>query len=234
MGHPTPTLPTRIGAHLGLAYEIWLPDSEPPWPGIVILHGAGSRKENHADFSRLAAANGWAALAFDARGHGSSDGALSGTATAEVMLMVDLLATTEGVDQRRVALRGSSMGGYLALHAATSPGVAGVIAICPAAESQLLRGLRRGEYEMRVEREPLEAWLASHDVRAAVERIGAKPLLIMHARGDDSIPWTQSEELYARAADPRKLIVVPGGDHRSLQHDAEVQVSALRWLDQQL
>ena len=70
--------PDREDRHDGLAYALWLPDRmgavdtrgeasrpvpEPPWPGIVVLHGAGSRKENHADFRRLAAANGWAGTA---------------------------------------------------------------------------------------------------------------------------------------------------------------------------
>ena len=61
----------------------------PPWPGIVICHGAGSRKENHADFARLAAANGWAALAFDARGHGASEGEMTPDAVEDVIAMAE-------------------------------------------------------------------------------------------------------------------------------------------------
>ena len=39
----------------------------------------------------------------------------------------------------------------------------------------------------------------------------------------------------ARAApEPRKLILVPGGDHRSLQHDPELQSVALRWMEKRL
>ena len=43
----------------------------------------------------------------------------------------------------RVALRGSSMGGFCAIHAAALDGdVDAVVAICPAPEDFLLRGLR--------------------------------------------------------------------------------------------
>ena len=87
---------------------------------------------------------------------------------------------------------------------------------------------------MRADADSLDAWLAEHDVRDAVELMGAKPLLLIHARGDETIPYTWSEELYEHAAEPRKLIVLPGGHHRSAQHDAELHGVALRWLERGL
>jgi alpha-beta hydrolase superfamily lysophospholipase len=236
---PTHRGASEEGVHRGLAYLLWLPDPEvspPPWPGVVILHGAGSRKENHADFARLASSAGWAALSFDARGHGSSEGGMSPAAVADVLRMVRFLAATEGIDHTRIALRGSSMGGFLAIHtAAISDEIAGVIAICPANEQGLLRGLRQETLEMRVEdRGALEAWLGEHNVRDATEEIGPRPLILLHAEGDQSIPLNLSEEIYERALGPRKLIKVPGGSHRSVQHDEELQTTALRWLERQI
>jgi uncharacterized protein len=239
MSVPTHREATRKGTHRGLAYLLWLPDAAkapPPWPGVVILHGAGSRKENHADFARLASSAGWAALSFDGRGHGASEGGMSPAAIGDVLRMARFLAATEGVDGSRLALRGSSMGGFLAIHvAAISDEIAGVIAICPAGEDQLRRGLRREELEMRVEdRDELESWLAASEIGDAVEAIAPRPLILLHAEGDDSIPIGNSEELYERALGPRKLIKVPGGSHRSVQHDEELQATALRWLERQI
>jgi fermentation-respiration switch protein FrsA (DUF1100 family) len=128
------------------------------------------------------------------------------------------------------------MGGFLAIHAAAlSPQVAGVIAICPASEDGLARGLHRDELEMRVE-DPLamEAWLAANDLREAVSRLRDQPLILLHAEGDDQVPSEWSEELYDRAPEPRKLILIPGGDHRSVQHDVELQGVALGWLGKRL
>jgi pimeloyl-ACP methyl ester carboxylesterase len=204
-------------------------------PGVVVLHGAGSRKENHSDFARAASGYGWAALTYDQRGHGATGDLMSPAAVPDAVKMCRLLARTDGVDESRICLRGSSMGGYLAIHAAaTSDSVAGVVAICPAGEEHLLRSLRHDELEMRADAEALEAWLSEHDIREAVELMGPKPLLLIHARGDESIPYTWSEELHARAAEPRKLIVMPGGHHRSVQHDPEVHGIALRWLERAL
>jgi hypothetical protein len=233
---PSPRTATARGVHEGRPYELWLPaEGDGPRPGVVVLHGAGSRKENHADFARAASGYGWAALTFDQRGHGESTDEMSPGAFADVGRMARLLASADGVDPDRICVRGSSMGGFLAIHAAaTTDAIAGAVAICPAAEDGLRRALKRGELEMRADAESLDAWLGEHDVRDAVELMGAKPLMLIHARGDERIPYTWSEELYAHAAEPRKLIVLPGGHHRSAQHDAELHGVALRWLEREL
>jgi alpha-beta hydrolase superfamily lysophospholipase len=221
--------------HDGIAYRIWLPDADPPWPGIVVVHGAGSRKENHADFARLAADFGWATLAYDQRGHGESLGEMSPTAINDAVAMARLLADREGVDADRVCMRGSSMGGFVAIHAAAiSDAIVAVIAICPPGERMMLEGLLSDPLEMRADQSALQPWLEEHDLREAVELMGEKPLILLHARGDEEVPADWSQELFERAAEPRKLVVVPGGHHRSVQHDAELQTVALRWLERNL
>jgi alpha-beta hydrolase superfamily lysophospholipase len=236
MERSLPRRPDREGKEAGLSYALWFPSESPPWPGVVIVHGAGSRKENHADFARLAIANGWAALAFDLPGHGKSEQPMSGTAVDDVIAMARLLRSQEGVDPDRMAVRGSSLGGFLAICAAATSGeIAGVIAICPASEDHLARGLRHGRLEMRIaDPVTLEAWLLAHDTGEAVERIAPRPLILMHAEGDTQIPSHHSEELYERAGEPRKLVIAPGGAHGTVQHDAELQAMALRWLEREL
>ena len=139
---------------------MWLPPTTPPWPGMVIVHGAGSAKENHAYFGRLCAANGWAAVSYDQRGHGESDDEMAPAALADVGRMAALLAAVDGVDGGCVCARGSSMGGWLAIEAAAvDPAIAGVIAICPASEDGLRRGIRAGRFDMRADVRALDAWL---------------------------------------------------------------------------
>jgi alpha-beta hydrolase superfamily lysophospholipase len=224
---PTPE-PPELGESNGLAYALFLPEGEPS-AGIVICHGAGSAKESHFDFGRAARGAGMAALAFDARGHGRSDGEFGPTAFGDVLQMVDVLRN----HTPHVALRGSSMGGFQALHAAalSETPVAAVVAICPAPEDMLLRGLRAERLEFRFDRETLEPWLETLDIRAAVASLaGRTALLFMHARGDESVPYTVSEELFEAAGEPKRLLLVPGGHHRSLQHDGEMQAETVRFI----
>jgi fermentation-respiration switch protein FrsA (DUF1100 family) len=118
--------------------------------------------------------------------------------------------------------------------AAVDPAIAGVSAICPASEDGLRRGIRAGRFDMRADAAALDAWLGEHDLRDAAAQVTPKPLVLLHARGDEQVPSAWSEELYARAGDPRRIVVVPGGHHRSVQHDPELQVTALGWLGRQL
>ncbi len=201
---------------------------------MVILHGAGSRKENHGDFARMCAAGGWAAISYDQRGHGESADEMGPAALGDVAKMARFLASHDRVDPARICVRGSSMGGFWAIHAAaTSKTIAGAITICPAGEPHLRRMLARKKLDFRVSepsRDALAAWLGEHDLREAAELMGPKPLIILHAKGDERIPSDFSEELHARKPEPKKLILLPGGHHRSIQHDQEMQSVALNWL----
>jgi alpha-beta hydrolase superfamily lysophospholipase len=228
MRHPTPT-PPELGSQDGLAYALFLPDGEPD-VGVVILHGAGSAKESHFDFARGCRADGMAALAFDARGHGRSEGSFGPSAFDDVLAMAELLRTYAP----KIALRGSSMGGWQAIHSAAQAdgGASAVVAICPAPDSGLLRFLRSGQRpEFRCDTDACEAWLASLDVCEAAGRLGPETaLLLMHARGDEQVPYTVSERIHEAAKEPKRLLVVPGGHHRSVQHDEELQAVARQFV----
>jgi alpha-beta hydrolase superfamily lysophospholipase len=223
MRYETPAPPAELGEVDGLAYSLWLPEGD-PWAGVVVLHGARSCKESHHDFARAARAAGLSAVCFDQRGHGATGGALDGRVLDDVATVADLLGSVP------LAVRGSSMGGYLAILAATTVAARAVVAICPASADGLWRGLRSGELEFPADVPSLEVFLGEHPLDAAVEQL-AIPLLLLHAEGDEQVPVAHSRELARRSPDPRsELVVVPGGHHRSVQHDAELQGHALRWL----
>jgi pimeloyl-ACP methyl ester carboxylesterase len=229
MRHPTPTAP-ELGMQNGLAYALFLPEDEPD-VGVVILHGAGSAKESHFDFARGCRADGMAALAYDARGHGRSEGEFGPSAFDDALAMADLLRA----HAPRIALRGSSMGGFQAIHAAAQAddgAIRAVVAICPAPEDGLARFLRSGqELHFRCDREACEPWLASLDIYAATAGLGPETaLLLMHARGDEQVPYEISERLHREAKEPKRLLLMPGGHHRSIQHDEELQAVSRRFI----
>jgi alpha-beta hydrolase superfamily lysophospholipase len=230
----TPERPTEIGVHDGLSYSLWLPKTPVPG-GVVILHGAGSCKENHHDFARATLASGLAAIAFDQRGHGESEGALDGRALDDVTSMAALLRSRTGGDRATpVALRGSSMGGYLAIVSAAAANAAAVVAICPAGADGLRRGLASGRFEFEADPPALDAFLAAHDPHDAIAALEV-PVLLLHAEGDEQVPVEHSRELAGSLrSGVSRLITLPGGHHRSIQHDPEMQAVSLRFIERAL
>jgi uncharacterized protein len=213
--------PSELGTRDGLAYALFVPGPATAG-GVVILHGAGSQKENHFDFARALRAAGVAAVAFDQRGHGESEGALGAGALDDVATMAGLLPPGP------VALRGSSMGGFMALVAGARLEAAAVVAICPASADQLDRGLRAREREFRADEDGLRSLLGAADERAAARALGER-LLLLHAEGDERVPIAGSRALH-EAAPGSRLVAAPGGDHRSVQHDGELQALAVRFI----
>ena len=224
-----PPAPPELGQRDGLSYALFTPP-EPAAGGVVILHGAGSQKESHFDFGRVCRERGMAALAFDARGHGESTGSWGPSAVGDVLAMCDVLSP----HAPRIGLRGSSMGGFMAIQAAAvEPSIAAVAAICPAPPDRLARGLASGELnEFRADRDAAVAWLGTLDQeRAAADLSPRTALLLLHARGDEQVPYTVSERLHEAAGEPKRLLLFPGGHHRSLQHDNEVQNVTARFME---
>jgi len=232
----SPLLPAETAALDGLAYTLWLPPApQPPARGgIVVLHGADSCKESHHDFARAAVALGLGAICFDQRGHGESGGELGAGVLQDVAAMAARLREALGDPDAPLAVRGSSMGGYLTILAAPVVAARAVVAICPASAEGLRRGLAESRFSFAADRPALEAFLAEHDLTAAVPQL-TMPLLLLHAEGDERVPIAHSRELAELLSVPgSRLIAVPGGHHRSIQHDEELQAVSLRFIQRSL
>lgn len=183
-------------------------------PGVVIVPGFGSSKENHADFAGLLSELGMAVLALDVRGHGDSGGELGPGAADDVHAAIDALAAR---GHRRIGLRGSSMGGMLALMAAAGDRrVEAVVAICPA---------RPDRFADRLGQE----WARRLDVVGACAR-GGVARGFWHATGDDTVPWGHTFLLAGASPAPVRLRVAMGGGHRTLQHDPAVMAETAEFL----
>jgi pimeloyl-ACP methyl ester carboxylesterase len=224
--------PTMSGTLQGIAFTLWL--APEPRGGVVVIHGADSRKENHHDFARTAIAGGLSAVCFDLRGHGDSAGPLDDRVIDDVAMMAFYLRTASAPERTArtfpVALRGSSLGGYLALAAARQARAAAVVAICPAPAELLRRGLAAHRFAFAADRTGLDSTLDAHDLDTAARELEC-PVLLLHAEGDETVPVEHSRELASCLRHPAsRLIELPGGHHRSIQHDAELQAVSVRFL----
>jgi uncharacterized protein len=106
--------------------------------------------------------------------------------------------------------------------------------VCPAAAEALRRGLAERRFTFAADERALDAFLAQHDERSAIAELQV-PVLLLHAEGDEQVPVEHSRELAGLArSEQSRLIAVPGGHHRSVQHDPDLQAASLRFIQRAL
>ena len=175
---------------LALAGRLLVPSSPGPHPIVVVAHGWGSGKDsprNRAVAEALRAL-GFAAFLFDFTGHGESEGTPEDSTqdqqVDDLAAALDALEGLDEVDGGRIGALGASAGA--------------AVALLQAARDPRIRAL--------VLRSPNLA-----GAEDAVARVTVPTLLVV---GERDAPIREAvEPLLGRFGGPRKLEVVPGGDH---------------------
>ena len=213
-----------------------------PAGALLVCHGAGSRKENHELMGQQAAAAGLAALTFDFRGHGESEGQMGPDGWRDAVAAGERLLAESGAPW--LAARGASMGGCMLLLAACSrPGsFRSLVLLCPADGESLLAGLdelerdpasapggpQGREYSARFDAAALRPFLAGLDLVAAAG--GLPRVLLAHARDDEAVPFAHSERLAAVLAPPTQFIALNEGGHHGPGRSPYVAQATIDWV----
>ena len=215
-----------------LALVLHLPDGPGPFPCVVALHGLGAGKDTdkYVLLGEEVPRAGLALARFDFRGCGESSGREDET-TIETRLedaraVVALLEGHARLD-RRFGLLGSSLGGFVALHFAAERAELSVVTWnAPASLEDLGDDATRSE-GIGI---PFLLELSSH--RYATSPAGVPRHLAIHGEADAVIPVEHGAILFARAAEPCDLVIIPGGDHRltDMGHCRIAVERSLEWL----
>ncbi|PJJ48066.1 alpha/beta hydrolase [Hymenobacter chitinivorans] len=123
---------------------------------------------------------------------------------ADTLLAVQYLVQQR--QYRRIALVGHSFGGAVVISAgALSPDVAAVVAMSSQTYGTDL-----------------------------APQVSPRPLLLLHGTADEILPAACSETIYARARQPKELVLYPGCRHGLDECREQVDQALLRWLLTQL
>jgi len=215
-----------------VAGVLHLPD-DLPGPCVIACHGMGASKDSdkYLQLGREVPAGGLALARFDFRGSGESAG-LPRDATIESRL-ADLdavlahLATRPELDGR-FGLLGSSLGGYVALWAASRVAAGTPRPVVTWNAPAALRELAHAD--------PGEAGAALvTEVRRGLRAeapAGVPRVLVIQADRDEVVPPDHGRRLFERAAEPRALHVIAGADHRltDLDHRRDALEESRRFL----
>lgn len=219
---PTTTIPDSLRKEVTFAsgsnelHAFWL---RQPGPAqrvtIVFSHGKGGNlsEENEWMHAEEMWKAGFNVLTYDYRGFGRS----AGTSEDETTLFADAHAalafalTQPGVTLATTVSYGHSLGSAPAIElAATTAGLRALVVESGFESGQAMaRSANPLGFPVRwLLNEPLE-----NDLRIPLVR---SPVLVIHGDADIQIPVEQGRALYAKANNPKTLVVVPGAGHEDV------------------
>jgi uncharacterized protein len=193
----------------GVTLDAWWIPAEPARGSLLFFHGnAGNisyRLDSIRQFNRL----DLSVLILDYRGYGRSEGRPSEAGTArDARAGWQWLIEQQGLSPEEIVLFGRSLGASVAaeLAASRAPGEKPAAVIL---ESSFRSVPKLGQrlYPFLPVR-----WLArlEYDTESYVTRIEA-PLLVIHSRDDEIIPFSEGEAVFEAAGEPKQLLVIRGG-----------------------
>jgi abhydrolase domain-containing protein 17 len=153
--------------------------------------------------------SGFNILAYDYRGHGTSDGSVSEqNAYQDADAAYRYLTEQRKIPANRIIVYGRSLGGAMAIDLASKQPVAGLVV-----ESSFTSAFR-----VIVPFPVLPFEKFNSIAKIATIRC---PVLIMHGDTDRTIPFSHGQQLYAAAPNPKKHLWVSGAGHTDLEDIAE-------------
>jgi len=205
-------------ADIGLAYEdvtlqtsddlrlhAWFIPVQNPRATVLFCHGNAGNISHRLDSIRLLHSLGLQVLIFDYRGYGKSEGRPSEPGSyRDVDAAWHYLRQERGLADTGIIIFGRSLGAAVAADLASRTRPAAVIL-----ESAFtsVPDMAAGIYPW------LPVRLLSryrYDNLAKVARID-RPLLLVHSRQDEIIPFAHGERLFDRAREPKQFLALAGG-----------------------
>ncbi len=212
-GPPPTSTPEVIGAAFedlelrtadGAFVHAWHVKAEHPRGIVVVSHGNAGNIENRLSLAQTFWLLGYDVLLFDYRQYGRSRGTLSEEGTYLDGLAALDHAAARGFEPQRTVLFGESLGGAVAIELARRRPCAVVV----------VEDTFTSLADVGAEVYP---WLPvrwiSRAKYASIEKVGQldAPLLILHSREDQLVPFDHGRRLLAAHRGPKELLETGGG-----------------------
>jgi len=185
---------------------------------ILFFHGNAGNLSHRWSWLRALSRLGADVFAIDYRGYGRSDGEPSEEGVyLDAEAAYRYLAESRGVSPGRIVVYGRSLGGAPACEVASRFECGGLVlhsafTSAPAMTAQVVPVV------------PL-AWALGTDFDnlSKVSRVEA-PLLVIHGRSDEVVPYYMGERLFAAAAEPKEFVRLERSLHNDFAGDEEARV----------
>jgi hypothetical protein len=196
----------------------WHVARENPRAVVLIAHGNAGNVSDRADLlADLVQRLGASALIFDYRGYGRSDGTPSEQGIlADARAARRWLADKADVPESQIVLMGESLGGGVMVDLAAKDGARGLV---------LENTFNRISDVAAFHYPWLPVRLLMRTRLDSESKIGAfhGPLLQVHGDADRIVPLALAKRLFEAAHEPKRLVVIRGGDHNDPRRPAFYQ-----------
>ncbi len=211
----------RIPTADGETLDAWFIPAAPARGVVLFFHGNAGNISHRLDSIRIFHSLGLSTLILDYRGYGRSTGTPSEAGTYEdASASWRWLTESRGESAHGVVIFGRSMGGAVATWLAARVQPAGLIV---ESTFRSAPAVAAGLYPFL----PVRALARlSFDAQAHMARV-ACPVLVVHSRDDEIIPYAHGQALHAAAADARGLVTLSGGHNDGFLVSRETYVAAI-------
>jgi dipeptidyl aminopeptidase/acylaminoacyl peptidase len=195
---------------------------------IVLSHGYGDNQVQmlpYADFLHQA---GFTIFTYDMRNRGQSGGdavTIGARESSDLVSAVDYLAGRPDVDAQRIGAFGLSLGGSVTILAAAQDARMKAVVDDSGFSDAVSEIGNSFEHFIHLPAFPFARISVAIAERRAginvtgirpidvVKRIGPRPFFIIHCAGDTVVPPSHSQALFAAAAEPKSMWLLPRGGH---------------------
>ncbi|MGH8223574.1 MAG: alpha/beta hydrolase [Woeseiaceae bacterium] len=189
---------------------------------LLFFHGNAGNISHRLDSIRLFRSLGLSVLIIDYRGYGQSGGRVTENGIyQDAEAAWRYLTATRGVAANDIVLFGRSLGGSVASWLAVRHEP---LALIVESSFTSVPDIAQELYPWLPAR-----WLArmNHATRDYV-RDARCPVLVVHSRDDEIIPFHHGEAIYAVANEPRRLLVLNGGHNDAFLRDSRRYLEELQ------
>lgn len=192
---------------------------------VLYCHGQGGNNMFYLDTVNLLNGLGLNCLIFDYRGYGQSTGRPTERGTyCDIRAAYRWLTKTKKIPPEKIIIFGWSLGGSLAAYLAGKTKPRGLV-VEGAFTSYRNIGARYYPYM------PVRMFAAFNYPTIEMIRKVKCPVLVIHSREDETIPFEMGLELYDAANEPKEFVEIHGGHNDAFLISSETYKNAWRkWL----
>jgi len=235
---------------IGLASQLYLPDSKPPYPAVCVCHGIPAKQPVPGDsgyplLAEKICRQGFAVLMFNFRGTGDSGGNFDILGwTRDLAVVIDYLIALPEIDRSRLSLLGFSGGAAVAVYQAAQDRRMSAIVTCACpAEFTFFTEVNDPQsivdhfHDIGVMRDrdfphSVPEWLNGFRLISPIKyiaEIAPRPILLVHGSQDETVEVSHAYGLYHQAKEPKQMVIVDGAGHNLRQNDSAMAL-VIDWL----